>query len=51
MRKVISIVVTPRHKDDHKVVTALCDDGTIWVIGTMSSEWTQMPPIPQEDDE
>ena len=48
MRKVIQIS-TESHLGDYYVLTALCDDGTIWEK-TNSGLWTLTESIPQPHD-
>ena len=59
MRKVIQITSSGitgdgRSHGENYIVTALCDDGTIWErgwsINNNDGEWYKLPPIPQDDD-
>lgn len=49
-RKVIQICAqeVPCGERGFSVIHALCNDGTIWVMGTYQN-WTMLPPIPQEN--
>ena len=29
-------------------LTALCDDGTMWIIHNVNEDWSQVPTVPQE---
>jgi hypothetical protein len=41
--------IVPANGAAYDVITALCDDGTIWTIDVSSQggEWSPVPPIPQ----
>jgi len=43
MRKVIQILETDRND-----MKALCDDGSLWALGTSINEWHRLPDIPQD---
>jgi hypothetical protein len=50
-RRVVQIQthIVPTNGAEYDVITALCDDGTIWTIDVSSQgmEWLPVPPIPQ----
>lgn len=51
-RKVIQVATTPETKWTLGTVTALCDDGSLWLIAVGDEEerdWLALPPIPQHD--
>ena len=51
-RKVIQVATTPEPKWTLGTVTALCDDGSLWLIAVGDEEdrdWLALPPIPQHD--
>ena len=51
-RKVIQISESTGHgKGGHWNCTALCDDGTMWIIHTAKEQWVQLPDVPQDNKE
>lgn len=58
MRKIIQICTDSQPSDEHweawSILTALCDDGTLWEINCndkiSTQTWRKLPNIPQSDD-
>lgn len=53
MRKIIQISesLTAGNYDIHYSLSALCDDGTVWVYYPGNKEWGKLPDIPQDDEQ
>lgn len=45
MRKIIQISARD------KVITALCEDGSVWYYSGNTQSWTRLPDIPQDEVE
>jgi len=45
-RRVIQISAVGASKHQCSTLTALCDDGSIWMLGK-ALDWAEVPPIPQ----
>lgn len=50
MRKIIQIQLG-RVVGELDLYLALCDDGTVWQQDNYDKTWTQLPPIPQDEEE
>lgn len=51
-RKVVQITTTAETKWTLGTVTALCDDGSLWLLAIgdeQPRDWLALPPIPQHD--
>lgn len=52
MRKIIDYkLAVCGDRRESVIVTALCDDGTIWIGHPQSGEWTKARPIPQDEED
>ena len=52
MRQPISVTSTyvpqiESHREGYYLITALCNDGSIWLYGEGAHAWTPLPTIPQ----
>lgn len=51
-RKIIQIAVVPEDESDFRALTALCDDGSLWLYQkpgrTENPKWSRIPDIPQD---
>lgn len=52
-RKIIQISTAlafdNNEEDTEETLFALCDDGTVWALGTRRKRWVLMKPIPQDE--
>lgn len=46
MRKIVQIAQSDTGAA--VVITALCDDGSLWAINTKNLAWNRLPDIPQD---
>ena len=50
-RKFISISIIPQTEYSDFIEYAVADDGTAWWKYPGDSEWTQMPPLPDSEED